>query len=365
MIRILHVVPNMQAGGLETLIMNWYRNIDRTKVQFDFLVHYQGEFFYDKEIRELGGKIYHLSVRDDGNMIKYIKDLDRFFAEHTEYKIVHGHMESTGYFYFRAAKKHGVPVRIAHSHNSATEPTLKGFVKGLMLKGFPLHATNFFACSDIAGRFMFGNRNFIVMKNAIEPYKFRFDAQIRRKLRKELGVEGKFVVGHVGRFCTQKNHRFLMEVFHKLHEDNADAVLLLVGKGELLDEVKEKVRSLGLEDCVKFLGVRDDVNHLYQAMDVFLFPSLFEGLGIVAIEAQTAALMTVCSSEVPGEADISDYFISLPLEHSAEQWAACVNQFSGGYERKDTTELVADAGYDIVRSATLLQEFYCEQYEKR
>ena len=133
-IRVLHIVPNMQAGGLETLIMNIYRNIDRTKVQFDFLVHYTGNYFYDDEIRSLGGRIYKLSVRDDNNFIKYLKDLDAFFKKHPEYKIVHGHMESLGQFYFKAAKKDGVPVRVAHSHNSATENTFKGKIKGLLLK---------------------------------------------------------------------------------------------------------------------------------------------------------------------------------------------------------------------------------------
>ena len=170
MIRILHVVPNMQSGGLETLIMSWYRNIDRSKVQFDFLVHYQGEFFYDKEIEKLGGNIYHLSVRDDNNFFKYLRDLDNFFATHKEYKIVHGHMESLGKYYFKAAKKHGVPIRIAHSHNSSTEPTLKGKIKHILAKGFSKYATHRFACSEIAGEFMFGKQDF---KNIQECDRFK------------------------------------------------------------------------------------------------------------------------------------------------------------------------------------------------
>lgn len=210
-IRVLHIVPNMQAGGLETLIMNIYRNIDRTKVQFDFLVHYTGNYFYDDEIRSLGGRIYKLSVRDDNNFIKYLKDLDAFFKKHPEYKIVHGHMESLGQFYFKAAKKNGVPVRVAHSHNSATENTIKGKIKGLLLKRYKVFATDYFACSQKAGEFMFANKKFTVLKNAIIVNNFIYNENERNRLRKELGIKGKIVIGHAGRFCEQKNHKFLID----------------------------------------------------------------------------------------------------------------------------------------------------------
>lgn len=259
-IRVLHIVPNMQAGGLETLIMNIYRNIDRTKVQFDFLVHYTGNYFYDDEIRSLGGRIYKLSVRDDNNFIKYLKDLDAFFKKHPEYKIVHGHMESLGQFYFKAAKKDGVPVRVAHSHNSATENTFKGKIKGLLLKRYKVFATDYFACSQKAGEFMFANKKFTVLKNAIIVNNFIYNENERNRLRKELGIEGKIVIGHAGRFCEQKNHKFLIDVFKKIADLENNAVLLLIGAGETFEKVKEQVCEYGLEERVIFLGVRKDIN---------------------------------------------------------------------------------------------------------
>lgn len=348
----------MQAGGLETLIMNWYRNIDRNKVQFDFLVHYQGKFFYDDEIVRLGGKIYHLSVRDDSNFIKYLRDLDQFFKEHKEYKIVHGHMESLGKFYFKVAKKHGVPVRIAHSHNSATEPTLKGKVKGVLAKGFPKYATHYFACSELAGRFMFGNRNFTVIKNAIDLSRFQYNEGIRVAMRKEMNLNNKFVIGHVGRFCTQKNQKYLVDIFEQIRKQKSNVVLLLIGKGELLEEVKAYVAEKSLSESVRFLGVRDDVNKLYDAMDVFVFPSLFEGLGIVAIEAQVSRLMTVCSDVVPKEANVTEYYKAIPLQESPERWAEEICEYADGYEKKDVTDKIRNAGYDIKKSALMLQQFY-------
>ena len=358
MIRILHIVPNMQAGGLETLIMSWYRNIDRSKVQFDFLVHYQGKFFYDDEIERLGGKTYHLSVRDDSNFIKYLHDLDQFFKEHKEYKIVHGHMESLGQFYFKAAKKYGVPVRIAHSHNSATEPTLKGKVKGILAKGFPKYATHFFACSELAGQFMFGNRNFTIIKNAIDLSHFQYNEEIRAEIRAELDLNDKFVIGHVGRFCTQKNHKYLIDVFEQVYKRNSKAILLLIGKGELLEEVKTYVAEKSLSESVRFLGVRNDVNKLYDAMDVFVFPSIFEGLGIVLIEAQESRLMTVCSDVVPKEANVTEYYKVISLQESPERWAEEICKYADGYEKKDVTDKIRNTGYDIKKSALMLQQFY-------
>ncbi len=360
-IRVLHIVPNMQAGGLETLIMNIYRNIDRTKVQFDFLVHYTGTYFYDDEIRSLGGKIYKLSVRDDNNFIKYLKDLDTFFKEHSEYKIVHGHMESLGQFYFKAAKKNHVPVRIAHSHNSATENTLKGRMKGLLLKRYQVYATDYFACSQKAGEFMFPGRKFTVLKNAIMIHNFLYNETERNRLRKELGIEDKLAIGHVGRFCAQKNHTFLIDIFKEISELEDHAVLLLVGAGETFEKIKEQVRENNLEQCVIFLGVRKDISSLYQAMDCFVFPSLFEGLGIVAIEAQCSGLPVVGSDMIPKEAAATSQFHYMSLNDSAEAWAKEIINVTK-QKREAEIEKIRAAGYDIQAVAAYLQDFYIKKY---
>lgn len=356
--RILHVVPNMQAGGLETFIMNIYRNIDRSKIQFDFLVHYQGEFFYDDEIRELGGKIYKLSVRDDNNFIKYLKDLKSFFKAHKEYKIVHGHMESLGQFYLREAKKNKIPMRIAHSHNSSTEKTVKGYMKSILLKNYHKYATDLFACSKKAGEYMFGNKRFLVWNNAINIENFLFDHSVRNEIRKELNLEDKFVIGHIGRFCKQKNHKFIIEVFEEVLRKNKNSVLILAGKGELEDSIKELVKIKGIEDKVKFLGVRKDTSRLYMAMDCLLFPSLFEGLGIVAIEAQCSGLPVIASDVIPNEANVTSGFYKLSLSESIARWAEVVNIFNSNANRNNEVEKVRQAGFDIKDMTKKLEKYY-------
>lgn len=356
--RILHVVPNMQAGGLETLIMNIYRNINRDKVQFDFLVHYQGDFFFDNEIRNLGGKIYKLSIRDDNNFIKYLKDLRHFFYEHKEYSIVHGHMESLGRFYLKEAKRNKIPIRIAHSHNSSTEKTIKGYVKSLLLKEYDKYATDLFACSKQAGNYMFKNKEFLVLNNAIDTEKFSFDQNIRNEVRKELDIKDKFVIGHIGRFCEQKNHKFIIEIFEKVLKRNKNSVLILVGSGELEDNIKELVKIKGIEDNVKFLGVRKDIPNIYMAMDCFLFPSLFEGLGIVAIEAQCSGLPVIASDVIPEEANVTDKFCKVSLNESVEKWADIVNAFSNNIVRNNESENVKEAGFDIKELTKKLEKYY-------
>lgn len=360
-IRVLHIVPNMQAGGLETLIMNIYRNIDRTKIQFDFLVHYIGNYFYDDEIRKMGGIIYKLSVRDDNNFLKYLKDLDHFFKTHQEYKIVHGHMESLGQFYFKKAKNNHVPVRIAHSHNSATENTIKGWIKRILLKRFKIYATDFFACSQKAGEFMFANKKFTVLKNAIIVDNFVYNDEERNRLREELKIQNKMVIGHVGRFCEQKNHKFLIDIFRNIVEAEDNAVLLLIGTGETFVKIHKQVRAYGLEDCVIFLGVRKDIASLYQAMDCFVFPSLFEGLGIVAIEAQCSGLPVVGSDVIPKEAAVTNQFHYMSLDDSAEAWAKKIVDVTK-QERKAEIGKIREEGYDVHDVAAYLQEFYIKKY---
>ena len=231
-VRVLQVVPNMQAGGLETLIMNLYRNIDRSKIQFDFLVHYKGKYFYDDEIKKLGGRIYHLSVRDDNNFLKYLNDLDHFFKTHREYKVVHGHMMSTAIFYMYYAKKYGVKIRIIHSHNSDTVPRLKGMVKYRLARLAPMVANNYFACGKTAGKYLYGdNRKFTILNNGIDLQKFKYNSQIRHEYRDNLGLNGKYVIGHIGRFNIQKNHKFLIKVFYDFQKEVPNSVLLLIGDG--------------------------------------------------------------------------------------------------------------------------------------
>ena len=359
-IRVLHITYKMHCAGIEAFLMNIYRNIDRKKVQFDFLVHYHEHQFYDDEIEAMGGKIYRLSVRDDNDFIKYQRDLRRFFEEHKEYKIVHAHMESFAMFYMPYVKKVGISVRIAHSHNDKVDPTIKGFVKNLMNKPFKYYATEYMACSKEAGKYLFGNRKCWVIPNAIDAAEFRYNETVRDAVRKEWGIEDKFVIGHIGRFNTQKNHTFLMDVMKEIIRQNANAVLLSVGEGEIENEIKAKAKKLGIADHIIFLGVRKDTARLYQAMDVFVFPSLYEGLGIVGIEAQAAGLKMICSDSIPDIARVTKNVEAESLHSPASVWADKILKYADGYDRNDTFEQICAAGFDIKVIAKRLEEHYLE-----
>lgn len=357
-IRILHVVQRMEAAGLQSFIMNIYRTIDRSQVQFDFLTHYKEHQFYDSEIEQLGGKIYRLSVREDKNPVKYLKELKKFFREHQEYKIVHGHMDSLGFFYLGAAKVSGIDNRIAHAHNVIIGGNLKKRLRNLLNKGYKINATCLLACSEEAGRYMFGNSVFKVIHNPIDVQRFAYNKTVRDTVRVELGVQDKIVIGHVGRFSYQKNHEFLLQVFKQITEIENRAVLILVGQGELEQEIRHQAKRLGLEDRVLYLGVRADVERLYQAFDSFVFPSRFEGLGIVAIEAQAAGLPTVCSDRVPQFANATDLFTTLPLSASSREWAETVIDRIKINSRKERSQELMDAGYDVNKVSAELIVLY-------
>ena len=320
-IRVLHIVTYMGRGGLETMLMNYYRHIDRNKVQFDFLVHRDFEADYDAEIRELGGKIYHISRLIPWSH-SYREKLKHFFREHSEYKIVHVHQDCLSSVALQCAKECGVPVRIAHSHNSGQDKNWKYLVKRYYMKKIPTYATDFVACSNIAGKWMFGEAPFKVLHNAIDVGKYRYSLDVAQKVRRQFDIERKIVIGHVGRFAPQKNHKFLIDIFAECVKKNSDVILMLVGDGEEKKKIEDKVNQLGISDKVIFTGVRTDVNELMQAMDMFIFPSLYEGLPVTMIEAQAAGLPCVISDYVSEECIVTSELISvMKLSDSVEMWA--------------------------------------------
>lgn len=361
-VRILHVVPNMNSGGLENLIMNLYRNIDRSKIQFDFLVHYQKKGIFDDEIEKLGGKIYRFTFREDNNIIKYIRDLNKFFKEHTEYKIVHGHMASLGYIYLGIAKKYKVPVRIAHSHGTSYLKTLKGYVKFITFKFAKYKSNVNFACSTEAGQYLFGKkRKFEFIPNAIDMQKFEYNKKIREEVRRKLGIDDKIVIGNVGRFNLQKNHKFIIDIFNGVRKKKKEVILLLVGDGELHKDIEKQIQQLGIEEDVKLLGVRKDTNELYQAMDIFLMPSLFEGLPLAGVEAQASNLKCFFSNTITREVQISNNIEFLSLELKAEQWADIIIK-NFNYDRKNVK--ITNRNFDIKNLAKQMEKRYIE-YNKR
>lgn len=360
-IRILQVVTYMGRGGLETMLMNYYRHIDRNEVQFDFLVHRDFRAAYDDEIEALGGRIYHLPRLVPWSYT-YKKALDDFFKVHSEYRIVHVHQDCLSSVILKIATQNNIPVRIAHSHNSAQDKNIKYLIKLYYKKMIPQYATDLFACGDDAGKWMFEGKSFEVLNNAIHAVSYRYNGETASAMRRTLGIpQDAFVIGHVGRFSLQKNHEFLVRVFSSVYEKEKNAYLLLIGNGVLRPKIEEKVKISGLENHVIFMGVRSDVPELLQAMDVFVFPSLYEGLGIAAIEAQAAGLPCVLSDRVPLAACITGETQRISLNNSPSFWAERI--LRQNRERMDTYQVIADAGFDIIENAKHLQNFYLEHWK--
>ena len=357
-VRVLHILQRMEAGGTQALLMNIYRKIDRTKLQFDFLVEYSQKQFYDDEITSMGGHVYYTSIREDYNVLKFRRQLKKFFKEHKEYKVVHVHAYTIGFLCLDIIKKAGVEVRIAHSHNNETVHDAKWLIKLCMQKLYTINATDLFACSQEAGEYLFKNKKFKVLKNAIDSSRFIADDKKRKNVRQELGLDNKLVVGHVGRLHPQKNHEFLLKVFSEIKKKRQDAVLILVGSGPLEHDIKEKVKALGLEKSVIFLGNRKDMDYIYQGMDVCIFPSLFEGLGIVAIEAQAAGLPVVCSDGFPKEACVTPLFKKMNLSDAPSEWAkVALDMVNNEYCHKNMKDYIVKSGFDMDETALKMQRY--------
>ena len=365
-IRVLQVMPAMDAGGMESFVMNIYRTIDRDRVQFDFLYHYDKPFFFDREIEALGGRITKLSVRQDNNLPRYLSQLDRLFRERPEYRILHGHYSGFGMFYNRRARLAGVPVRVGHSHNTAYERNLVGTLDKAMSSQFNKELTDRFACSQKAGEMLFGASPFTVLPNGVDTALFsKRDAGRRARLRRDLGVaDDEVLYGHVGRFSAQKNHAGLLRIFAAVRQDQPRARLLLLGTGpqDALDRMHALAAELGLTDSVIFAGVRTNVQSFYDAMDAFLLPSLFEGLPVVLVEAQAAGLPCFVSDTVDRGAAFAKNVHFLPL-NDPEAWRRAIRAASLRRDPNARQEAV-DAGFDIHTSASLLQEFYLRRQEE-
>lgn len=356
-IRIAQMMTDMNFGGVEMVVMNYYRHIDKTKFQFDFYALEGSTLPQKDEIEKMGGRVY--VVPKYTKLPQYEKTIIEKFKEN-DYKIVHSHMNTLSVFSLFGAKKAGVSNRICHNHTTAGKGETKKNIMKYALRPFAkLFPTQFCACSKFAAEWLYGkNSSFKVFNNAIDLEKYRYNEEVRKELRNELGIEDKFVIGHIGRFCYQKNHEFLVDVFNEVCKKRKDAVLLLIGEGELEDEIKNIVSNLGLNDKVLFLGRKADAYRYYQVMDLFLLPSRYEGLGMVAIEAQASCLPTICSTEVPVEAKVTDLVSFIPLSDSMDRWASDIIKNSCKNARIDLMSELRKAGYDIKTEAENLADFY-------
>ena len=365
-IRVLNLFTVMDRGGAETMVMNYYRHIDRTKVQFDFLVHREQRGAYDDEIEALGGRIYRMYPIYPQNFARYKRDIRVFFKDHPEYRIIHSHMSELGYFAFKEAAKQGVPIRICHAHSAPHGFDMKMVMRTYFKKRMMPYLTHLFMCGEESGEWLYGERNksrFVMMNNAIDTAAYAWSPARCKKVRHELNLEGVYTLGHVGNFTQPKNHSFLLEIFAALLKKEPNAVLLLVGGGTDMQRIQAKAQTLGIAEKVRFLGVRSDVTDLMQGMDVFVFPSLYEGLGIALIEAQAAGLPCVVSDTIPHEAYLTDLVDSESLSAPAEKWAEKILA-KRAIPRTDRRAEIAAHDFDITTEAVKLQEFYLKAYEQ-
>ena len=355
-LRVAQVMGKMVGGGLESVVMNYYRNVDRSLVQFDFLVDSDSTIVPCDEIDSLGGRVF--VVPPYQHLVASQKELGRLFREE-RWPIAHSHMNALSVFPLHAAKKAGVPVRIAHSHSTSGKGEYaKNAVKALLKTQANRYPTHRVACSRLAGDWLFGNgAEYTVMRNAVDLSAFAPDAADRTRARRSLGIEdGQLLVGHLGRYVDQKNHSFLLEIFKEVLALHPDAVLALAGEGPLLDATRERARDLGIADSVLFLGTRQDAPSLYRAFDVFCLPSLYEGLPMVGVECQAAHTPILASDAVTAEAAATSLMEFEPLGSGPDEWARRLLGMVG--KEPVPADLESIREFDIKAAAPNLVNFY-------
>lgn len=358
-VRILHAVPSLGlANGVAAVVMNWYREIDRSKVQFDFLVCYEREKSYESEIKKLGGRVYTMpSPRR--RPLGFLASAYKIFKE-GNYSVFHSHVTQYNFLFFPLARIYGVKKIILHSHNPKySDSKIKGFFAGLMLACVKNMADVKAACSEKAGDFLFGkNAKYEILNNAVDCKKFAFNSHKRAEIRAKLGLgESDLVLGHIGRFCEQKNQLFLLDVFAELLKRRPDCKLIMAGMGPLEQATKEKAKSLGMEKNTLFMGVYDKPEDLYRAMDIFVLPSLYEGFGLVAAEAQACGLPCFISDEVPDNVHIIHTF-KISLKNSPARWADIILANTKTFIRKDESLTIEQAGFGVKSIINKLNDFY-------
>lgn len=364
MIRVLHSVSNMDRAGIETMLMNYYRHIDREKVQFDFLCNKRKAGAYDDEIKKMGGRIYHTPGLNPARYPRYLKYMEELFKKN-HYHIIEAHNDAMGVYALYAAKINHIPVRIFHAHSTSIPKDWKLPIKFVCKVLLPANTNQHFSCSVAAGRYYFGSKainNYELIPNAIEVGRFVFNKKSRDFIRKQYGLVGRHIVGHVGRFMAEKNHTFLIDIFAEIEKRDPLAILVLLGDGELLEKIKKKVKRKGLQDKVFFIGNVGNANEWYNVFDVFVLPSLWEGLPVVGVEAQANDLPCIFSDSVTKEIAIAQRVEFIPLKSSTFQWAEAIMSSFCITTRNNNTELITDHNYNIVFEAKKLQNRYMKLY---
>lgn len=374
-IRVLQVFTTMGRGGAESMIMNYYRNIDRTKVQFDFLVHRQERAAFDDEIEQMGGVIYRMPAINPINPKKYYKALRAFFNTHNTYKIVHSHLNTFSTFPLKIAEEYKIPTRIAHAHIAMDPITLKHTLKSIpntiealkkvvklyVKRTIHKHTTHSFACGKKAGTWLYGkNAQFHIMNNAISAHNFAYDIDKESELKKNFNIQDKIVLGHIGRFTHQKNHTFLIDILADVLVSNKNYVLVLIGDGPLKQNTIEKAKKLHIFDQILFLGLKTNISELIQMIDVFVFPSLYEGLPVTLVEAQAAGLKILASNNITEEVKLTEDIQFLPITEGTTPWVNALLKLDKITKNKNFDKIVA-GNYDIINNSNEIQNFYLTQ----
>ena len=346
--------------------MNYYRNIDKDKIQFHFLCDEDSTNIPYEEIEKMGGKV--IIIPPYQRLFEYQKELYRIFKENN-YKIVHSHISTLSVFPLRIAKKAGVPIRIAHSHSTSNKKEWKrNLIKNILRPFSKLYANQFFACSELSGRWLFGEKAFKndkikIINNAVDLEKFKFNKEKRNEIRKKLKIDENIIlIGHIGRFVTQKNHEFLIDVFNEIikkrKQENFDSKLILIGQGNLKENIIEKIKYLGLQDYVIFTGQTTNVSDYYNAMDIFVLPSLYEGLPVVGIEAQANGLLCEFSTDMTKETKVLNTTKFISLKETAKKWAEIILEDYKNFKRKNSFEEMTQNNFNIIEEAKKLEKYY-------
>lgn len=360
-IRVLHMIGSLEMGGAQNMVMALYRAVDRSKIQFDFIIDCDTESIFTQEIHRLGGRIFRLPKINEASLGEVRLAWNNFFADHPEYKILHSHVRSYASLYLPIAKAHGVKT-IIHSHNTSNGTGLASLIKKLLQYPLRHQADYFFGCSEIAGQWLFGDKvvksdRYFMLKNAVDLERFSYRPAVRERIRGELGVDDNtLLIGHVGRMNPQKNHKFLLEFFRKIVDKKPNVKLLLLGDGDLRDEISRQVTQLGLDGHVLMLGVRGNVEDYFSAMDCMVLPSLHEGLPVVVVEAQANGLRCLVADTVTKEVRLSQLVEYLPISQGEEPWVNAI--LTGGQCHVDVSEQIRSGGFCVQESARWLSEFY-------
>ncbi len=359
MIRVLHILPTLNVcGGIENFVMNYYRAINKDEFQFDFIVHELGHENFKKEIENLGGKVFLFPQFSFSNFKEILKAIKKFSLYDCNYDIVHCHMINAAVFYFFYLCRYTKTIKVFHSHQTVSSDRFFNRIRNyLLVKGGKALADEYWAVSNDAGKFLFGSNTFRIVGNAINVNKFQKSKLYRKKIQADYGLENKFIIGHVGRFAPIKNHKFLLQVMKYIVKDNNDVVLCLVGAGELKSDIQKAIHAMNLNNNVYLLPICKDVYKYYGVFDVLLLPSLYEGFGLVTIEAQYAGVHVIASKgRVPAETQISNYIEFLPLEAGEKVWKEHIMRYL--HNNEDLT--LFNNQYDIAYGVKHLEQSYNE-----